>query len=56
MLGNWPRRLRAPAGARNRRKATEKYEESPLKVRCHEKDYNPIFKKKLLYILGTIKS
>ena len=31
-----PAGLEPPARARNRRKATvEKYEESPLKVRCH---------------------
>ena len=42
VLGNWPHRVKAPAGARNRRKATvQKYEESPLKVRCNERDYTP---------------
>ena len=37
-LSNWP-----PAGARNRREAcVKKNEETPLKERCHKRDYTPI--------------
>ena len=39
-LGNWPRRFRAPRrGQKQDKSYCEKYIESPLKVRCHERDY-----------------
>ena len=39
-LGNWPRRNRAPAGARNRKKApVKKNEETLLKGRCNKMNY-----------------
>ena len=42
-LGYWPRRVRAPAGARNMRKATVNYDETPLKRSCHKRDYIPTY-------------
>ena len=50
-LGYWPRRVRAPRrGQKQEKSYSEKYDESPLKDRCHERDYTrkcfcPLFAK-----------
>ena len=53
-LGNWPRWVRAPAGARNRNR---KYEESLLKERFHKRGYtiNEITKYRLNIQLKPIE-
>ena len=48
-LGDCPAGLEPPPGARNRRKSTVKYEETPLERRCHEYTQNPYYSIKDFY-------
>ena len=42
-LGDCPAGLKPPVGAKNKRKVAVKNKESPLKNRCHERDYSIFF-------------